>query len=287
MQDGTNIKHNSRPEPGEKVVLALHGGAYIKLSAHPSDLAGVIGRSLIKHADRVQRVFAPEYRLSSTQPNEEAHPFPTALLDALTAYVFLVNEIGFDPSDIIIEGDSAGGNLAYALTRYLVEYKGTPELPAPPGALILVCPWADVSYSHNQLDNGSALNNITSDILGDPNTNFNYAIKAFTGPHGLDAAKNNPYISPASLDGSLVVNFKGFPRTFIVAGGAEVILDQIKTLRDRMIKDLGEGNGVSDGDGKVRYHEAADGIHDYLAFSWHEPEFTDTYKAIAEWISLA
>jgi acetyl esterase/lipase len=286
LQEGANIKHSSRPEHGEKVVLALHGGAYTRLSSHPSDPPGVIARSLVKHIHCVRRVFAPEYRLSSTQPFEEAHPFPTALLDALTAYVFLVNEIGFDPSDIIIEGDSAGGNLAYALTRYLVEYNGTPELPAPPGALLLLSPWADISYSHHHLANGSASKYITSDIIGDPSKSLKYATKAFTGPHGLEAAQNNPYISPASLDKSLVVNFKGFPRTFIVAGGAEVLLDQIRTLRDRMIKDLGEGNGVSDEDGMVRYYEAADGVHDYLVFPWHEPEFTDTYKAIAEWISL-
>lgn len=268
-------------------MLALHGGAYIRLSAHPSDPPGVIARSLVKHTGSVRRVFAPEYRLSSAEPFGDAHPFPTSLLDALTGYVYLVNEIGFAPSDIIIEGDSAGGNLAYALTRYLVEYQGTPGLPAPPGALLLLSPWADVSDSHNIIPNGSATNFFTSDLLGDPITSLKYPAEAFTGPHGLEAARINPYISPASLDPALVVDFKGFPRTFIVAGGAEVLIDQIRTLRDRMVKDLGEGNGVSEGDGKVRYHEAPDGIHDYLVFTWHEPEFTDTYKAIAEWISLA
>ncbi|EKM77135.1 hypothetical protein AGABI1DRAFT_77545 [Agaricus bisporus var. burnettii JB137-S8] len=285
IQEGANITHTSRPERGEKVVLSFHGGSYTRFSAHPTEIPGVIGRYLIKHADSVRRVFAPEYRLSSTQP--DAHPFPTALLDALTAYVFLINEIGFDPSDIIVEGDSAGANLAYALTRYLVEYSWTPELPAPPGALLLLSPWADLSDSHDHLENGSVSKNIASDVLGDPTEKLKDPVKAFTGPHGLEAAKNNPYISPASLYPSLVVNFKGFPRTFIVAGGAEVLIDQIRTLRDRMIKDLGEGNGVSEGDGMVRYYEAPDGFHDYMVFPWHKPEFTDTYKAIAEWISLA
>ncbi|KXN84661.1 Esterase [Leucoagaricus sp. SymC.cos] len=275
----------ARPQPGEKVVLALHGGAYINLSSHP--IYAETPRGLLKHVDSVKRVFAPEYRLSSTEPFAIEHPFPTALLDALSGYMYLVNGVGFAPSDIVIEGDSAGGNLAYALTRYLVEYKGTPGLPAPPGALLLVSPWADISESHHKLPGGSASTFIASDILGDVKESLKYPMHAFTGPHGLEAAQINPYISPASLHPDLVVDFKGFPRTFLIAGGAEVLLDQIHTLRDRIVKDLGEGNGVSEGEGRARYHEPPDAIHVYLAFPWHEPEVTDTLKAIAEWISLA
>jgi acetyl esterase/lipase len=72
------------------------------------------------------------------------------------------------------------------------------------------------------------------------------------------------------------ISFKNFPKTFVVAGGAEVLRDQIRTLKDRMRKDLGDEN--------VKYYEATDGIHDYLVFNWHEPERTDTLKEIAKWI---
>jgi len=50
---------------------------------------------------------------------------------------------------------------------------------------------------------------------------------------------------------------------------------------------LGEGNGVEPDDGKVRYFEAPDGIHDYLVFTWHEPERTNTFKAINKWVAEA
>jgi hypothetical protein len=43
-----------------------------------------------------------------------------------------------------------------------------------------------------------------------------------------------------------------------------------------MVKDLGEEN--------VRYYEAEDGFHDYLIFSFHEPERTDTFRELATWI---
>jgi acetyl esterase/lipase len=96
-----------RPMPGEKVVLALHGGAYIRLSAHPSDPTAAIGRGLLEHVDSVHRVFSVEYRLSSAKPFPEENPFPAALVDALTAFNYLVHDVGFAPSDIIVEGDSA------------------------------------------------------------------------------------------------------------------------------------------------------------------------------------
>jgi len=39
----------------------------------------------------------------------EKYPFPTGLFDAISAYVFLVERAGYDPKQIILEGDSAGG----------------------------------------------------------------------------------------------------------------------------------------------------------------------------------
>ncbi|KAJ9091609.1 hypothetical protein QFC21_007149 [Naganishia friedmannii] len=47
--------------------------------------------------------------------------FPACLLDALAGYLFLTRDLGFEPSNIILMGDSAGGNLALALARYLGE----------------------------------------------------------------------------------------------------------------------------------------------------------------------
>ncbi|KAH0588382.1 hypothetical protein H2248_004239 [Termitomyces sp. 'cryptogamus'] len=270
---GCDIKVGVTPLLGEKVLYHLHGGAYIRLSAHPSDMTATVSRGILQHTEAIYRVFALEYRLSSSKPFEVDAPFPAALIDALAGYNYLVNEVGFAPTDIVIAGDSAGGNLALALTRYLVEYKGFDKLPAPPGGIILLSPWSDLGVPH--MSPGSSYNFVDSDYLHPTVGTVNYAKDSFLGPLGLGAAVRNPYISPASLNPSLVINFKGFPRTFIVAGGAEIIYDQIIILRDRMIQDLGD---------QVTYYEAKDGIHDYLIFEWHEPERTETLKAIAEWV---
>ena len=284
---GTSIKVASAPQPGEKVIYQLHGGGYVRLSGHPKDITGNISKGYLKHLDVVNRVFSLEYRLASTKPFQVAHPFPTQLLDALAGYNYLVNVVGFAPENVIVSGDSAGGNLAHALTRYLTEYQDSADvnLPAPPGALILLSPWVDLGTTTSELPNASAIAFAKSDYL--ISDREDYAERAFCGPHGLGAANTNAYISPASLHSSLVVDFKKFPRTFIVAGGAELLYDSIKILRDRMIQDLGEGDGVNPNDGKVRFFEAPDGVHDYLVFPWHEPERTATYKAINKWLQAS
>jgi acetyl esterase/lipase len=285
-KEGSSIDIASAYQPGEKVVYHLHGGSYIFCSAHPKDLTAMIAKGFLQFVEPVTRVFAVEYRLASGKPLKEEHPFPTQLLDALAGYNYLVSVVGIAPKDIIIVGDSASGNLAQALTRYLTEYQGITEvpLPAPPGALVLVCPSTDMSLTHESLPNGSARKFVKSDHLIPGNPATRYARKAFTGPHGLGIAETNPYISPSSLHPDLVVDFKKFPRTLIVSGGAEVYYDSIKILKDRMVADLGEGNGVKTGEGKVHYIEAPDGVHDYLILAWHEPERTDTFNEINEWV---
>ncbi|KAJ7839810.1 alpha/beta hydrolase fold-domain-containing protein [Mycena olivaceomarginata] len=212
-----------------------------------------------------------------------AHPFPTALIDALTGYHYLVSTLRIPPASIVFMGDSAGGNLALALVRYLVEHP-VPNLP-PPGALLLLSPWVDLGTSH-ETPNSSLTTCAASDFLVPPigppartTSNFlHWSIRAFTGPLGLGAAETNTYISPASrhLDN---VSFAGFPRTFISAGGAEILLDSIRTLNERMSRDLGEG---------VRYLEAADSVHDFLLIpKLQEPQRGETLAAIAEWVAEA
>jgi acetyl esterase/lipase len=282
----SDIPSGASPAPGEKVVLALHGGAYVALSANPNDQTAAIARGLLKHVPSVRRVLSVEYRLSAGAPNPPANPFPTALLDALAGYAYLVRVVGFNPADIIVEGDSAGGNLALALTRYLVENAdaftaaaadaGTPVL-SPPGAIVLLSPWCDLGTSHDRPPEPYL---VRSDYIGGSSgPAAKYAHTAFAGPLGLAAADTNVYISPASKFAR--ASFVGWPRAFVVAGGAEWLAESIRTLKERMSADMGEGAGG------VTYYEAPDGVHDYIGAPWHEPERTETLIKIAEWVEGA
>ncbi|OJA14375.1 hypothetical protein AZE42_12088 [Rhizopogon vesiculosus] len=273
-RSGTTPKPTQSPQPGEKVFYCFHGGGYTQLSAHPKAPSADIVRSLLKLDQSAPRAFALEYRLSSTYPLPKRYPFPTALLDAVSGYYYLVEEIGYKPSDIILTGDSAGGNLALALCRYLVEHKGLPgiKIPAPPGGLLLLSPWVDLSNSHDWP--GSSSLAFDMDIINSDHTAYSKA--AFLDPFELDFAMINPYISPASVHPSLQVHFRGFPRTFIAVGTVERLLDQTRTLRNKMISEMGEGD--------VTFFEAHDAIHNYLVFDWH-PQRLVTLKAIATWLS--
>ncbi|KAJ7188138.1 alpha/beta-hydrolase [Mycena filopes] len=229
---GSTIEFGAPLMPGEKIVYILHGGAFIRLSAHPSDMTAAVARGLLERVDSVHRTFSIEYR------------------------------------------DSAGGNLALALTRYLVE-NAIPSLP-PPALLILLSPWADLGTSH-AYPGSSYYTCLPSDYISITTTSSLYPIVAFSGPFGLGALDLNPYISPASTYISSI-SFARFPPTFISAGGAEILRDSIRTLRQRMAKDMGD---------QVRYLEAEDGVHDFVVFdgSLHDPERTDTLTAIAEWVA--
>ena len=213
-KQGSSIEAASPPRTREKVIYHLHGGGFVQFSAHPTDVPAAIPRGLLKSIEPVHRVFAIEYRLSSGELSTAVNPFPAALLDALAGYNYLVNV----PSDIFICGDSAGGDLALALARYLVENQSSSEvkLPPPPAGLILLAPWSDLSDSNDQ-PGSSRFRNEQSDFVVTGEA-FDCMKKASLGPHGLEASETNRYVSPACKYPSLEINFVGFPRTFIIAG---------------------------------------------------------------------
>ncbi|VVP20902.1 Monoterpene epsilon-lactone hydrolase [Pseudomonas fluorescens] len=114
----------------QQVLIYLHGGGF-KMG------------SLTSHHDLMVRlseaagcrVLGVDYRLLPE------HGFPEPLLDVLAVYDWLVAQ-GFEPNQLAIAGDSAGGGLA-AATLLALRDKGRP-LPA---AAVLLSAWTDLSAS--------------------------------------------------------------------------------------------------------------------------------------------
>jgi monoterpene epsilon-lactone hydrolase len=102
----------------ERTVLYLHGGGYTTCSpqTHRS-LAAFLAKAA------AAAVYTPAYRLAPE------HPYPAALDDAVAAYL--------DLGHAAVAGDSAGGGLAVATVRRLLD-RG---VPVP--ALALLSPWTD------------------------------------------------------------------------------------------------------------------------------------------------
>lgn len=237
--------------------------------ASPEGPSGYICREWMKETPTFSRAFLINYRLSQGPPLKLENAFPAALLDALAGYNYLVHTLGFDPQNIVVAGESAGAHLVVVLTRYLV----LNDLPclAPPKALMLASPVADWGRSH--IGKECWVRNADTDMV---QPCADYVPGALLGSLPAEYVSTNPWFSPGSLDIADPRGiFKGFPPTMIVAGGAECLLDQIRTLNVRMVDDIGEE--------AVTYLEVPDSLHAFISMPWHEPERSRTNKAIAEW----
>ena len=151
-------------------------------------------------------LFAVDYRLAPE------HTYPAALEDAVTAYRAIL-KAGTDPRQIVLVGDSAGGNLAAALLLSLRDNK----MPLPKAA-ILISPWG---YLGSDLP--SHVNNIPKDqVLGAKNVRLGGEVAHPS--YRKDAPVTDPYISPVYAD------LTGLPPMLIIAGGDELFLDDAALL---------------------------------------------------------
>ena len=122
-----------RPHRGHdrrRAILYCHGGGYT---------SGNLGYSRILASKLANvtgwQVLSFEYRLAPE------HPYPAAVEDAVKAWDYLMYQ-GYGARDVVVAGDSAGGNLALVLTHLLKE--AGRRLPR---ALILLSPWTDMTAS--------------------------------------------------------------------------------------------------------------------------------------------
>ncbi|GJJ72995.1 hypothetical protein EMPS_05353 [Entomortierella parvispora] len=144
------------PRPRSKtVILYFHGGAHVFCSPRThTHLLAQIAREIGPGT----RVFSVDYRMAPESP------FPAAIHDAFAAYLYLTEpdhaalildedsapqELAVDPRDIVVAGDSAGGNLAAAFMHYMATYVQPSTEPhfILPHATVLLSPWTDVTSS--------------------------------------------------------------------------------------------------------------------------------------------
>lgn len=123
--------HADGPLPA---LVMLHGGGWFQGSLDHCD---GLCRGLANGAGCV--VLSVDYRLAPE------HPFPAALEDAYAVLAWAVaqaGELGVDPARVGVCGESAGGNLAAALTLMAAQRRG----PAV-ACQALLCPALDASMS--------------------------------------------------------------------------------------------------------------------------------------------
>lgn len=192
----------SREHRRRRVILYCHGGGYT---------SGGLGFSKVL-ASKLTRAtgmdtLAFDYRLAPE------HPYPAAVEDALTAWGHL-ESLGIAPGDIVLAGDSAGGNLALVLCLKLREAgRGLP------GALLLMSPWTDMTASGESLRGRAGIDPVLT-------PEYMYAVReAYAG--GLDPS--DCLLSP------LFADFAGFPPALIQVGTHETLYSDAERLAERML----------------------------------------------------
>jgi acetyl esterase/lipase len=192
------------PADGKRrVVLYMHGGAFLTCGVNSH---GRLVETLSRYAD--SPVLVVNYRMIPKNSVGQA------LDDCTDAYKWLRLK-GYDPEQIVLAGDSAGGYLALALAERLQHDALAGETPA---AIVTMSPLFEI-------DNESRANhpNIHSDAMFPP--------KAFTALVDLveAAAKRNRIDGkPEEVLEPLDHIEPGLPRTLIHVSGSEVLLNDAR-----------------------------------------------------------
>jgi acetyl esterase/lipase len=173
-----------------RVFVELHGGGMVMGGGLACRAMGLnaIARTGV-------RTVAVDYRMPPD------HPFPAGLDDCVAVYRALLDS--HTPTEIVVGGSSAGGNLA-AASILRARDQGLP-LPA---AAVLLTPEVDLTESGDSFQTNLGVDMILTGSLMSANL-------LYAGGHDL----SDPYVSPLFGDFS-----KGWPPTLLSAGTRDLFL---------------------------------------------------------------
>lgn len=186
----------------DTVIYHVHGGGFTFGSpwshkALASRMAGETGAP----------VFLPDYRLAPE------HPYPAAVEDTIAGWEWLI-EMGYPAEQIVLSGDSAGGNLALQLVAHLEAAGAT-----MPAGVVLISPWVDMD-----IDDISARDRARRDpflALG--------LVELSRQQYAPGMDPDDPGISPVHL-----VPSTAWPPLLIQVGGAEIFRGGVERLARRL-----------------------------------------------------
>lgn len=183
------------------VILHCHGGGY---STGSSLYARTLTSKLAAAAS--MEVLCFDYRLAPE------NPYPAAAEDTMKVWNYLML-LGYAARDVILTGDSAGGNLALTLMLRLQQ-----EGRMLPGGVVLMSPWTDLTSSGKSFQTRAE----ADPVLDRPY--IERMVKAYAEGQDL----RDPMISP------LFGNFQGFPPVYIQAGDNEILLSDSLRLHQAL-----------------------------------------------------
>lgn len=195
------------------IFLFMHGGGFISGDLDTHD---VLLRSISNGAKCI--VVSVGYRLAPE------HPFPAGLEDAYAALLWVSNhaaELGGDNTRIAVGGDSAGGNLAAALTLLTRDRKG-PQLQGQ---------WLMYPTVSNRMDTESWVK------LGDEHFPTRELNSVMISSYIADGTSiDDPLAAP------LWAELSNLPPALVQVGGLDPLSDECRQYAKKLVK---SGNEVS------------------------------------------
>ncbi|KAI1316816.1 alpha/beta hydrolase fold-3 domain-containing protein [Xylariaceae sp. FL0255] len=200
---------------GKTIFLYFHGGAFVQGDGRDAS-CGPLAKKLLEKGG-ASAVFAVQYRLSGYGGQ---NPYPAALQDALSSYLYLLNVLHIPADHIAIAGDSAGGNLAMALLLYLRNFGAKSRVPIPtPKSAVLISPWV-APFDYNRRPRPYA----DSDFV--PKSYAAWGAHTYAGD--WPNAPADPYITQLGNPFSIKVPI------FVSIGTAEILYESVLEWTEQM-----------------------------------------------------
>jgi monoterpene epsilon-lactone hydrolase len=182
--------------PTDQVLLYLHGGGFVfGLTPPHLQMGACLARKMSV------RILMVDYRLAPR------YPFPAALDDCATAYRWLLKQ-GISAQNIVVAGDSAGGNLTITLLMKLRD--GGDPLPA---AAACLSPATDLTKDNARPG--------YKDPLLPPQ-----AVRVYTKSYVGNNDAHDPLVSP------VFGNLRGLPPLLVHAGEDEILRDDAVRIEE-------------------------------------------------------
>ena len=203
----------------DRVVFYCHGGGY---TCGSLKYARVIASKLAVHTGIPVMSF--EYSLAPE------HPYPAALEDALVIWNYIM-QLGFGAREVILVGDSAGGNLALELILKLKSQKRI-----LPKGLVLMSPWTDMTMSGETYETCKDIDPLlTKEYI----QTCRYSFVGLNEKYNEEETKIK--IDEADLDyanpdfSPLFADLEGFPPTLIQVGSNEILKSDSIRLYEKLL----------------------------------------------------
>ncbi|KAK3687384.1 Alpha/Beta hydrolase protein [Podospora appendiculata] len=209
----------------DTVIVWFHGGGYV-FSASEASIEMI--SHLVSQTSKVRKTtvaaFIPEYNLAPQAA------YPKQLQQAATVIRYLTEDLGKSYSQLIVGGDSAGGNLALGLMSHLSHTH--PAIPALDNVqrlkgVFLISPW--VAFTQ---DAPAFRTNKYKDSLSRP------ALKRWSDLF-LGKAPEDEYNSPLGASEDWWRDFQA-ERILVISGGDELLVDDIVQFTEKLQKHNGQ-----------------------------------------------